>query len=315
TRIMSFSASTFLIQTRWHEDDLVGRLTDPANPHYNEAEAHLWELIKIPAIAKDADDSLGREVGEPLSPEVMRREDLDRIANRSPRVFLSQYQQEPTPPDGQHVREDMLKTYTQDLPNSLRMYCCSDHALGLKEHNDYTAMIAVGVDHNDNIWIIDVFNARIPIDHAVDNMLRFMRQYNPTAWFLEKDNITSSMFPFLNKRLSEEQVFGTEIIDLSASKDKLAKAQSIIGRINMGKMRFPEKAIWWPALRQQLLKFPQAPHDDMVDALGCLGRGLDKLLRGSALPVMKRDYAVGTYGWLKTLQREAERKNAKAQGW
>jgi hypothetical protein len=39
TRLMSDTGAIIIIMTRWHEDDLVGRLTDPTNPHYNAEEA------------------------------------------------------------------------------------------------------------------------------------------------------------------------------------------------------------------------------------------------------------------------------------
>src|SRR3546814_1949159 len=47
SRMMSDTGSVIIIQTRWHEDDLVGRLTDPSNPCYNEDEAQLWKIINI----------------------------------------------------------------------------------------------------------------------------------------------------------------------------------------------------------------------------------------------------------------------------
>src|SRR3546814_16955079 len=68
SRMMSDTGSVIIIQTRWHEDDLVGRLTDPSNPCYNEDEAKLWKIINIPAVAEE-DDVLGRAPGAPLWPE------------------------------------------------------------------------------------------------------------------------------------------------------------------------------------------------------------------------------------------------------
>src|SRR3546814_9460510 len=55
SRMMSDTGSVIIIQTRWHEDDLVGRLTDPSNPCYNEDEAKLWKIINIPAVAEEED--------------------------------------------------------------------------------------------------------------------------------------------------------------------------------------------------------------------------------------------------------------------
>ena len=68
TRLMTASASIVIVQTRWHEDDLIGRLTDPTNPHYSPEEAAKWKIINLPALAEE-DDPLGREVGELLWPD------------------------------------------------------------------------------------------------------------------------------------------------------------------------------------------------------------------------------------------------------
>src|SRR3546814_20636157 len=64
SRMMSDTGSVIIIQTRWHEADLVGRLTDPSNPCYNEDETKLWKIIKIPAVYA-ADDALGPAPGTP----------------------------------------------------------------------------------------------------------------------------------------------------------------------------------------------------------------------------------------------------------
>ena len=51
TRQMTQDAWVILIQTRWHEDDLVGRLTDPMNSYYDPDEAKQWTVIDLPALA------------------------------------------------------------------------------------------------------------------------------------------------------------------------------------------------------------------------------------------------------------------------
>ena len=56
--------------------------------------------------------------------------------------------------------------------------------------------------------------------------------------------------------------------------DKQTRAQSIQGRMSMGKLRFPERAPWWPAARDQMLKFPYDAHDDFVDTLAYVGLGI-----------------------------------------
>lgn len=55
-------ASVIVIMTRWHEDDIIGRLLK--NSPYE------WTRLRLPTIAEDKDDLLGREINEALAPEL-----------------------------------------------------------------------------------------------------------------------------------------------------------------------------------------------------------------------------------------------------
>jgi hypothetical protein len=57
------------------------------------------------------------------------------------------------------------------LPEDMRYYCASDHAVGTKERNDPSVLLKVGVDADDNIYIIDCIWKRMPTDEAVEAML------------------------------------------------------------------------------------------------------------------------------------------------
>jgi hypothetical protein len=108
--------------TRWHSDDIIGRITDPENPNYNAIEAKKWKIIRLPAIAED-DDPLGREPGEPLWPA---RYDLDFLESQQrldPLGFAALYQQRPSVADGVLFRRENIRRYKPDeLPADLRYY-------------------------------------------------------------------------------------------------------------------------------------------------------------------------------------------------
>ena len=76
TRLMNERAKVVLVSTRWHEDDLVGRLTDPMNPCFTEEECSRWKIINLPAFAGD-NDPLKRAEGEVLWPEKFNTEFLE----------------------------------------------------------------------------------------------------------------------------------------------------------------------------------------------------------------------------------------------
>ena len=91
TRLMTEKSKVVIVTTRWHEDDLVGRLTDPSNPKFTEEECAKWKIINLPAFAGD-NDPLKRAEGEVLWPERFNIDFLEAQRNLDPRGFSSLYQ-------------------------------------------------------------------------------------------------------------------------------------------------------------------------------------------------------------------------------
>lgn len=318
TRFMTDMGALILIMTRWHEDDVVGRLTDPRNPHYNADVAAQYKIINIRALA-ESDDVLGRPVGEPLWPGRFGKEWLDLRRKQSPKGFSALYQQRPSPEEGTYFKVEWIREYNDELhlPENLRLYGASDHAVGQKQEHDKTCLGVWGVDENDELWQLPImFWEKAPTDVVVEAMIGMMqhplvKHYGGiNTWFATKDHIAQSIGPFLRKRMREEAVY-VPIHEMSESKDKQVRAQSFRGRAAMGMTHFPKYASWWGEARSQLLTFPQATHDDYVDMCSLLGRGLDWIGKASS-PKAANDnkYPSGTWGWVK---EEARRKERYAQ--
>jgi hypothetical protein len=136
-------------------------------------------------------------------------------------------------------------------------------------------------------------------------------------WWAEKGHISKSIGPFLRKRMLEKRVYCT-VDEVTPVGDKQQRAQSIHARMAMGKVVFPQFTRWWPEAHDQILKFPQGVHDDLVDTLAYIGLGLTKQRPKRILMPPKNQAAFGTLGWLKndTKQRLLDARNAKsAGGW
>jgi len=284
--------------TRWHSDDIIGRLTDPENPNYNEIEAKKWKIIRLPAIAEEG-DPLGRKEGEPLWPE---RYDLDFLLSQQrldPLGFAALYQQRPTVADGILFRRETIQYYTPDeLPENLRYYCASDHAVGTNQRNDPSCLIKVGVDAQDNIYLIDAIWRRMPTDEAVEAMLAMAGgNKRPLLWWAERGHISKSIGPFLRKRMLESGTY-INLVEVTPAVDKEQRAQSIAARVAMGKVYFPKGAWWAEKAISELLAFPNGTHDDFVDALAYIGLGLQSQF-GPSKPRVQPKSHEGTFGWLK----------------
>ncbi len=298
TRLMPMGR-VVIIMTRWHEDDLVGRLIDPTNPCYNREEAANWKVLALPAIAGD-EDPMGRKPGEALWPEQFPIQVLESQRRLDPRGFSALYQGNPAPDDGDYFQRDWLKGYTLDqLPKNLRIYVASDHAVSTTQDSDKTCIIPVGVDEEDNIYVLpDVWWKKAGPQEAVDSMLEIMRYRKPVYWWAENTHITKSIGPFLRKRMQEESVYSV-IDEITPTKDKQSRAQAIRGRMSMGKVFFPKFTRWWSEAESELLKFPAARHDDFVDALAYIGLGLAKQVSANPVRPEDRPPREGSFAWIK----------------
>lgn len=300
--------------TRWHADDIIGRITDPENPHYNAIEAKKWKIISLAAIAED-DDPLGRKPGTALWPE---RYDIDFLQSQQrldPLGFSALYQQRPTVADGTLFRRETIQYYTPaELPDDLRFYCSSDHAVGTNQRNDPSCLLKVGIDKQDNIYLIDTIWRRMPTDEAVEAMLAMAGgNMKPLMWWAERGHISKSIGPFLRKRMLETKTY-INLIEVTPVADKQTRAQSISARVAMGKVFFPKVSWWTEKAVNEMMAFPNGTRDDFVDALAYIGLGLQSQF-GPAKEAPKPKLQEGTFAWLnKQTAWQKAKERAAAEG-
>ncbi|WP_439392551.1 phage terminase large subunit [Bradyrhizobium sp. PMVTL-01] len=302
--------------TRWHSDDPIGRLTDPENPHYSARLAKTIKIINLPAIAED-NDPLGRMPGEPLWPDgpdkfdlpfLHQQQDLDATG------FAALYQGRPSAVDGDLFKRENVRYYTKDeLPETLRIYASSDHAVGLKQKNDPSCLLIAGIDNQSNIYLLDCFWQRAKTDFITEQMLTMAELKKPLLWWAEAGHISKSIGPFLRKRMVEREVY-INIREITPSQDKPTRAQSFAGRFAMGKVYFPKDALWTERAVGELLAFPNGLHDDFVDACSLIGLGLQSQFKPgkSASEKKKPQPAYGTVNWLKQHDKWTAEKKAEA---
>jgi predicted phage terminase large subunit-like protein len=207
----------------------------------------------------------------------------------------------------------------RDMPakETMRFYAASDHAVSQAQAADKTCLMCVGVDQADHIWVMpDLVWARLDSHAAVEGMVAMMERYKPQFWWAEAGAIGKSIGPFLRKRMLEKRVF-CAIDPIPPVADKQQRAQSIQARSAMKMVHFPTWTRWWAEAQDQLLKFPNAQHDDFVDTLALIGLGLSKM-RPRQRQVKKEPPKTGTYGEMieETKRREGvlERKRS-LDGW
>lgn len=261
--------------TRWHEDDLAGRLLEDM-----KAGGDSWDVISLPAIAEE-DDPLGRVPGQPLWPDWEDEEALSRKRRAvGPRDWSALYQQRPAPEDGDYFKVEWLKPY--DIapdPKLMRIYGGSDYAV-TADGGDYTVHAVVGLDPEGRMFLLDLWRKQAASDEWVEAFCRLVRKWKPLGWAEEQGQIKSGVGPFLDRRQRELQAYVFRE-QFPTRGDKAIRAQSIRGRMAQEGLYVPTKADWYPALRSELLAFPAGKHDDQVDALGLVGQLLNKMSLGA----------------------------------
>ena len=313
-----------IIMTRWHADDLVGRLTDPSNPYYNKLVAEQFHVINIPALAlDDGSDPLGREPGEALWPEKHGRPGLLVKKAADPGAFASLQQGNPVPEGGVLIKEADIFEYDQleldAKKGTFRHYITADLATGTQVHHDRSVILPGGVADNGVIYVLpDIFWGRKNANGLVEELVRLMRAYKPLMTYPEKGSIWNTMEPFVNKRMRELNVYfplrpvwptgkGDKETGSSAKVERITSAHA---RMQAGLIKFPSFAPWWADAKTEILQFPNAPFDDFVDALALVGLQVDHLIQSGGVnkkPVVER----GTLGWLL----KQGQQNGGSTGW
>jgi predicted phage terminase large subunit-like protein len=279
-------AAIVLIQTRWHEDDLAGRIL--------ASEAGRWRVVSIPMECEATDDPLGRALGERLWPEWFTPQMVEE-AKTDPRKWSALYQQRPAAAEGDYFRREWLHV-TDDIPpaSELRVYGGSDYAV-TAGGGDYTVHAVMGVDAENRCYLLDIWRQQTASDVWIDAWCDLVKLWKPIAWGEESGQINASLGPFIERRQRElrAHVFREQF---PSRFDKAIRAQAIRGLMATQGLWIPARAKWRKDLEAELFSFPVGKHDDQVDALSLIGQLLDQVLAPAKKVVSKiariRDYRV-----------------------
>lgn len=258
TRLMPGGA-VIVVQTRWHEDDLSGRLIESMSKGGDR-----WHMLDLPAI---------NERGEALWPERYDVEALRRIkAAIGPRDWSALYQQSPSPDDGDFFKRDWFSV-GRERPKRLRIYGSSDYAVS-EGKGDFTWLLIWGVCPDGDLWLVDGWKGQKSSDAWIERQIDLTAQYKPFAWFGEGGVIQKALEPTLTRRMRERRVH-VRLEWLPSINDKPTRARGLQAYASMGRVHLTDDELG-QALLSEMLKFPNGKHDDGVDTAANMARAIDE---------------------------------------
>ncbi|MFZ1786690.1 MAG: phage terminase large subunit [Saprospiraceae bacterium] len=254
-----------LIMTRWHEDDLAGRLLNPEiNPNYKD-----WHVIKLQAIKEEIthqDDK--RNEGESLWPQRHDLEKLNILKSLSFDAFESLYQQNPFNKSGNKINRDRFHIVDQYQISFDKIDIWIDGAYTEKAKNDPTGVIPVLFNSKLNTcYILDFQTQRMELPE----LLEFLPNY------FEKIGITVGSKIYIEPKASGKSIKQMlvrttkypviEIQSYLVQEGKESRFQAAAPYIESGQMKF-KRGSWNESLINQMVGFPKVKHDEAVDLLG-----------------------------------------------
>ena len=247
-----------VIQTRWHMDDLAGRLLEAQRSGQGDA----WRVVNFPAIAEE--DEPYRKAGEALHPERYPLEQLQAIrAAIGSRDWAALYQQRPAPDGGAIFRAEWLRFWLpKDLPQSFDRLCISW---------DMTFK-----DGDDSDYVVGQVWGRKGADFFLLDQVRARMGFTAT---LAAFRALSDKWPQAQRKLVEDKANGPAVIDslrhavpgiipVEPDGSKLARAHAVTTFFEAGNVHIPHPSVygWVADYVAELTSFPTAAHDDQVDA-------------------------------------------------
>jgi len=253
-----------LIQTRWHEDDLAGRLM--ASPEFK-----FWEHLDLPAISRGPElDALGRPEGACLWPEKFDELTLESMKARvGSRVFTALYQQNPTPPEGAAIHRAWWRWYDDaDCPklDAFDQVIQSwDTTFKQTDSSDFVAGGVIGRIEN-RFYLLDCLHERLNGPNTLKAIHKMDEEYPQAKWAVIEDSASGSMILDI---LERERGHVTRGKTKGRSKEVRLHwgVNSVAAIVERGQVFLPRDRSWAKKLVDEAAAFPHGRHDDLVDML------------------------------------------------
>lgn len=254
-------ASVIVVMTRWHEDDLIGRLL--------ERSPHDWKRIRLPAIAEDEDDLLGREMGQALAPDLGFDEEWAAIKKleAGSKTWASLFQQRPSAAEGNLFKREWWQYYKAPPARFDEQVISWDLTFKDNQESDFVVGQVWGRKDAD-FYLLDQVRGKMDFPTTLKAIKNLNSKYPRIRTTLIEDKANgSAAISTLKKSISG-------IVPISPKDSKIVRAQAITPLVEAGNVYIPEGGTFTSDYVEEFANFPNGKHDDMVD---CTTQALDRL--------------------------------------
>lgn len=249
-----------LVMTRWHEDDIAGRL--------QSHETSQWRVLRLPALA-EGDDALGRQVSLPLWPEWESTTQLERKRGSvGERTWRSLFQQAPRREEGGLFRADRVDVLEEHPADSagrvVRAWDLAATASDGSSDPDWTVGLKLLYEPQGRYVILDIMRLRGSPHEVVQTIVRTAEQDGHEVRIgLPQDpgQAGKTQVAFLVGLLG-----GYQVAHSPETGSKLTRAMPVASQIEARNFAVV-RANWNAAFLQELRDFPEGRKDDQIDAL------------------------------------------------
>jgi predicted phage terminase large subunit-like protein len=274
-----------LVMTRWHEDDLAGRLI-----RQMEADplADRFKIIRLPAIAEE-NDLLDRKPGEPLWPQRYDSEALEKIRRSvGSAVWNSLYLQAPGSTEGAMFQRAWLRLVdtTPAVMRAVRFWDIAATEAAQGTEPDWTVGAKLGVDQFGRVTILNVQRMR-GAPKQVEEMVRQTTIADGVSVVvrIEQEPGSAGKIVVDNYR---RLLHGYDVRGIPSTSNKVLRAKPLADLAESGRLSMV-RAPWNAALLVEFEAFPNGLHDDQVDACAAAFKELDAIAITSPVSVTETD--------------------------
>jgi len=264
TRLMP-AGKVAIIQTRWHMDDLTGRVVRDMGQNERSDQ---YEVVEFPAILDVTNKKTKKPEQKPLWPEFFDLEALLRTKASMPAFqWNAQYQQQPTAEEAALIKREWWREWTKETPPVCEYVIMSlDAAAETHNRADYTALTTWGVFMNEqesayHIILLNSIKQRLEFPELKNLAMEEYADWEPDAFIVEKKSAGTALYQEMRRMGLPVQ----EYTPHRGSGDKLARLNSVADIVASGMVWVPQTR-WAEEVVEEIAGFPFMSHDDLVDS-------------------------------------------------